>query len=149
MFIVFGSETFGLLSIIFLISIIVWAIYYFILKPRMGNIKNICPYCGKAIFQDIMFCPFCERLIPIEDIKKLVNKYQYQLKCPIEVYSTFPINESHLSNNNIFPIMKNEIITIVGIGEKLSDDNIWLQIKTNDGKKGWCTSKIFLIALFS
>jgi hypothetical protein len=92
MFIVLGSEVFWLFSILFLIYLIVLDIYYFILKPRMGNIKNICPYC--------------QRLIPIENIKKLVNRYKYQLKEQLPVCSIFPSNESDISDKTVFAIMK-------------------------------------------
>ncbi len=144
MFFIFGSEAFGLFSILFLIALVIWAIYYFILRPKMV-VK--CSYCNGELMKGAFFCPYCVRLLPIEDIKKLVNRFTYQIKVQMPVCSIFPTNESELSDNTFF-IKSHEIVTIIGVGEKISDDNIWLQIKNNYDKKGWCTSKVFLMALF-
>lgn len=94
-----------------------------------------------------MFCPYCERLMPIEDIKKLIGKYIYHIKSELELFDTEPNSSNVIS----FFVKRNEIVKIIEIGEKLPNDNnsIMLQLKTNNGKRGWCTSKCFFMALFS
>jgi len=95
MFIFVDSEAFGIFSILCVIAIIVWAIYYFIFKPKVG--KKLCIYCNKAIDPSIMFCPYCERLMPIEDIKKIIGKYNYCIKSELELFDTEPNSSNVIS----------------------------------------------------
>jgi hypothetical protein len=51
--------------------------------------------------------------------------------------------EAELASEYIFKISYGEIVSLLKIGEKISEQNSWVLIQDKNGNKGWCSTEYF------
>jgi hypothetical protein len=142
MFVVVDFKTYCFL---FIVSLIVCLIWIFIIKPIIGHNskdnlkKEKCPYCNKIVESGEYYCKYCRCLTASDELKKFIaeNHYQY-----IVIEDIIEINDiPSVAGKHLFSLVKNDIVFLIKLGEKIIDDRIWVQIRTNDGKIGWTAYK--------
>jgi hypothetical protein len=70
-----------------------------------------------------------------------VSKVVLELKDPYKTIDSVNIREKpELTSSYVFRLNYNETVSVIETGEKISDTNYWIHVKTKDGKDGWCYS---------
>jgi len=75
-------------------------------------------------------------------ISSVVSNQSVGFSNPFKVIESVSIREKpELTSSYVFNLNYNEIISVIEVGEKISDTNYWIHVKNKDGKDGWCYSE--------
>jgi uncharacterized protein YgiM (DUF1202 family) len=121
--------------------------YYITGNPILGIIIGI--ICGILI--NIIGGGFIATIINIDkNLEKLLPKNNSNINIDLNgsyksMHESIQIREKpNLASKVLFKLEYNEIFSIIEIGEKCTDTDYWVCVKTKDGKTGWVGNSKYL-----